>query len=678
MILLPLLAFVGLSLLIYLRTRPASGFRESALAAGLLLGFFTGLSTELLGFFDALTAPALRALWGGGVGVLALALSRYRASGPVLARQLRQSGRAAFRALGWPTALVLGTLLGLMAVVALCSAPNNADSLSYHLSRLLYWSQQQNVSHYASHSERATSFPPFASFIHLHLYLLTGSFRWFQLVSWSALVAALAAVSLVVPMFSKTPAALRLTLLVLATTPMTALEAMTTQNDVLVGCWALLFVYFAGQYLRQPGWWYGLLATLSVALGVATKTTFVFFVLPLALGWIGGVGYRRGRGSFGRVAGQIALLVVLLNAPFWARNYALYQTPLGHFAGGNKTRLHTLPALVSSTAKHTAMHLGILTPGDRYNAWLRARLHQLHRGLGLALDDDRLGMPFKLVKLNFSEDFAHNFLIAWLGIGAVLLLFRRPVPARLRWYAGGVGAGFLLFCALIGYQWYGARLHTPAFMLAAPVLGIAYGTLPGRVWRVGLPVVLTLGVVPYLLFSTARPLVSTAWLVDRVVPVFNEHLRLGLHTDGLLGLKRPSILTDSTEHELWDERTAESLALRGYLVADSVRTVGFHFREGTADFAYQHLLRNLNLTCRHVLVANYSSPLEDPTFYPDCIVSETRRDSLLWCRRKPYVRTWSGRWCALYVPMGQGAPLGRGLVLTPSTDSLSVQASVPR
>lgn len=672
MIALPPLVILGLTLLVYERFRLSAGLRSSMLIALLLTGAFIALATELLSAFRVLTSVSVGLSWLVFVAALGGYWIRYPTRLRPVWQEAKQRIQAFRQVLGLTTTLLLLGILGTIAVVALFSAPNNNDSLSYHLSRLGYWVQQHSVTHYASHSERATSFPPFSSFIHLHLYLLSGSAWWFQLVSWIALLGSLCAVSLITQRFSSSPRALRLAVLLAVTTPMTVLEAMTTQNDVLVGLWCLSLVWHGFRYLDQPTTFRLLLVALSVALGIVTKATFVFFVAPIGLGLAGVLFRKMGPGAALRLGSTVILAVALVNTPLWLRNYALYQSPIGHMCSGNQNRIHTLPALLSSTAKHGFMHLGFLSPGDRYNSFLRERLLDFHAVLGLDLDDPRLGMPFKLVKLNFSEDFAHNFLFAWLLVLSIGLLWRRSLPSALRWYALGVGAGFLLFCSLIGYQWYGARLQTPFFLLAAPVLGIVYGSLSGRIPSMMLRSALVLGVLPYLLFSTARPLVSTRWLCETIFPVLNERLALGLSIEGLSGLKRPSILMTPVTQQLWDDAVAESRALRQYLGTHPIRAVGFHFTEGSLDYAYQHTLRDLNVTFRHVLVENYSKVLEDSTFTPDCIISERSHDLLLWYRGKAYTRTWQGQRCALYVPADARVPPTESLSLARSpSDSLS-------
>src|SRR5437764_8407264 len=103
--------------------------RLAVLRAALVVGAFGVLATEALSALHALTPAGVRAAWALAVVV----------AGGLALRRVRAVGRLARPALGWPAWVVLGGLATLALaelVVALVAAPNNADSLSYHLPRV--------------------------------------------------------------------------------------------------------------------------------------------------------------------------------------------------------------------------------------------------------------------------------------------------------------------------------------------------------------------------------------------------------------------------------------------------------------------------------------------------------------------------------------------------------------
>jgi hypothetical protein len=70
--------------------------------------------------------------------------------------------------------IVLQVLILAMAVYQF--TPNNWDSMTYHLARVVHWQQEQRVYHYATHIDRQIQLAPFAEFViaHLHIAALNG------------------------------------------------------------------------------------------------------------------------------------------------------------------------------------------------------------------------------------------------------------------------------------------------------------------------------------------------------------------------------------------------------------------------------------------------------------------------------------------------------------------------
>ena len=67
--------------------------------------------------------------------------------------------------------------------LALFTTPNNWDSMTYHLSRIAYWTQNRSVEHYATNCLREIASPVLAEFVNLHVYILCrGSDMLFNLL----------------------------------------------------------------------------------------------------------------------------------------------------------------------------------------------------------------------------------------------------------------------------------------------------------------------------------------------------------------------------------------------------------------------------------------------------------------------------------------------------------------
>ncbi|MCL2930746.1 MAG: hypothetical protein MGG11_00090 [Trichodesmium sp. MAG_R03] len=71
--------------------------------------------------------------------------------------------------------------IGLIAMVA---PPNNWDSMTYHMSRVVHWMQNQSVAHYPTYNLPQLFHPPFAEFTITHLQILSGGDIFANLVKW--------------------------------------------------------------------------------------------------------------------------------------------------------------------------------------------------------------------------------------------------------------------------------------------------------------------------------------------------------------------------------------------------------------------------------------------------------------------------------------------------------------
>lgn len=636
-------------------------FRRSLISAAIFLFLFIAISTEVLGLFNLINRFAVTGAWiifNAALGATWLKLKSVRdITFRSLAQRWLDSIRNFYRELGLWTVTMLAVLSSITGIVAVMAIPNNQDSLSYHLSRLGYWIQQGNVAHYASHIERSISFSPFSEYVHLHTFLLSGSERYFQLLQWGCLLGILALISMIIRLFSKSPAALRIGLCFAATLPIVVLESMTTQNDLVVAFFILATAFLVFDYIQNNRLASLYLIPLCCAAGMMTKGTFLFYALPfgcyLLFNMLGKPASRRPslRKHIAGFAVAALILTLALNVPYWYRTNKIFGSPIGTISSGNKNTFTGPADYVSSVTKHVFLHLGFISPGNRYNDFLYNRLQNFHGAMGIPLDVPRLGMPFKMNKLNFNEDFAHNFFGIWLILFCIPLLLFARLPKAAKWYSGLTFLSFLIFCFFISYQTYGSRLHVPFFLLAAPVIGITYGAvLPGWFAKL-LPALLWAAALPFALLSSAHPLLSTKWFFEEIFPPINSALHLNIRTDAPnLNLKQKSVLNTSPGRLFWGEHWPGTEALLQRVNALNPQKIGFVFTEASFDYAYQFLLRKPGREFAHVLVGNASAVLEDPAFQPDVIIAEKSVGQGFDYHGKAYrlALESDGKW--LYVP----------------------------
>jgi len=630
-------------------------FRRSLLASATGILFFIAVVTELLGAVNLINPVSVSGAWTIlNISLIAWYRSlKSRQKGDIwqAGKSWHLSAKSFFKSLGVLTQFILFTLSGITFIVAIVAMPNNMDSLSYHLSRLGYWIQNGNVEHYASHIERAVSFSPFSEYIHLHTFLLLGSERVFQLVQWLCLIGILKYISLLVEMFSGARNAMRIALCFAATLPIVVLESMTTQNDLVVAFFILASAFYVFDHVKNRSRSALILLVLSVSLGIMTKGTFVFYALPFGLYLLFFMLFRAESGkTLAVVTLGLILSVLFINGPFWLRTYKLFRTPIGTMTNGNKSDFRNPASFISSVSKHTFLHLGFISPQNRYNAFMEMQLKSIHEVVGVSLNESGYGMEFKMNKLNFNEDFAHNFIGMLLILISVPLLFFTGLSGYSRWYAGLAFASFLVFCLFISYQVYGSRLHIPFFLLISPVIGLVYSSVLNSVLTRFLIITLWISALPFALLSVTHPLLSTKWFFEKVFPVINSGLHLNINTNNLLNLKQESILYSRPEKMIWGDNWNEIRAIKNFTDSIHAKNIGFNFLESSLDYGYQYILRAPDRHFEHIAVRNPSARLENPSFVPDCIIAEHDEGNVFTYHGKTYFRKWSGTFRWIYVP----------------------------
>jgi hypothetical protein len=459
------------------------------------------LASEALGLRGLLGVGPIAGLWL--VTTLAGALLAVRR-----AERVREAWRAALAGLRRvPVAAGLAALfLGATLVVALASVPNNFDSLTYHLPRVEHWVQNRTLAIYPANIEHQLSLNPGAEILLLQARLLAGDQRFANLLQWiayalSAVAASLAAARLGAGDRGQAGAAL-----FVLTLPMAVLQATSTQNDLTTGAWVLVSAERVLALRDRPS--FVTAADVGAALGLVLVTKGsgmlaafpVGCVLLVVLARLGPVRLI----SYGAVAG---VLMLSLNAGWWSRNYARFKTPVGHIGQTVGNQRHDVDVVVANVIRNVGSQL--LTPWDASNRAIHDAARTLVRAAGADPDDpastlgkyevEKMVAPWsRLVHEDLAADPLHMLLLA----GVWGWAWRRR-GARVG--AAVLVAGALLYCVVLRWQLWGARLQVPFFLLGAPLVGLWLDTT--RRWAATAVVVaLAVGSLTPLLVNETRPL----------------------------------------------------------------------------------------------------------------------------------------------------------------------------
>jgi len=355
--------------------------------------------------------------------------------------------------------------------------------------------------------------------------LLWGSDRLANLVQWSAMIGSWLAVSRIAAQLGAGARGQRLAALFAATLPMGILQGSSAQNDWVAGFWLAAFASLCLDLARSGFSRAALLfAAGALGLGVLTKGTVAVFapapLLALALarrrdGWAALVGWA-----------PLGLAVVAArNAGHTARSLSLRLAARPRCAlphGGRGPAAARLdPGAEPGPARGRAM-AGLEPRGRALGARLPPRARHRRRSSGHHLPrhrlrgpGDRRGRAGRLDPQPRSvvrhEDHAgsplHVLAIAVAGALALAhprLRRDRGLQAQL-WTCAGA---FLIFCALLRWQPWHARLHLPVLALCGAWIGrVAELLAPPRVAG-GLAAGFACASLPWLLAGLPRPLLG--------------------------------------------------------------------------------------------------------------------------------------------------------------------------
>ncbi|MFI7608540.1 hypothetical protein ACIBTV_25785 [Micromonospora sp. NPDC049366] len=548
---------VAAMFLLIVATRPArdtvvAPLRLAVVRAALVTGSFAVLTVEVLGALRALTRPAFAGAWLLFLVAAAAAAGWRRrrdaarradavaapprpaligatggaapvdAAGPATTAPTHAAGGTSARA-GWSARLadrwrtagrvdrlLAGTVGGLVLVellIALLAEPNNFDSQTYHLPKVEHWVAQGALEFWPTAIHRQVTIPPGAEYLLLHLRLLSGGDRLHNLVQWAAGVGCLLLAARIAAQLGGGRRAQLLTAFVLATTPMVALQATSTQTDLVAAAWAGCVATLVLDGLRRRTG-VGTLLGLGVATGLTavTKTSGLIAVGPLLVLWglaqlrltrLGSAvdpgraasdGAARSAGSpvggVARTVGASALILVLaavVVGPFLARVHAEFGHPLGppRLRESIPMERHDPPSVLVNALRiaHTAFD----TPLAPLR---RAAADAIIGGAGLlGVDPQDRAITFGRELFPEPAWYPDEDRVAFPLAGSLALLgalFALVRPQRisagragpLRAYAVVVVAAVLLHTVMIKWQPWGNRLLLYALVLAVPLAGL--------------------------------------------------------------------------------------------------------------------------------------------------------------------------------------------------------------
>lgn len=557
---------VGVGFLVWLLVPLQDSLRGTVGDSFVILGAAVVALTEVLSLFTALASTTLLITWSLLLvaGILAITLHpRLRDSAvdrvtevrrhvgelaPWLDGQTRRAVALSFVAITF----------GLTLVVAVNSPPNNWDSMSYHLPRVMHWAANASVSHYPTGYDAQLYNGPFAEIALLHVYLLSGSDHLFNLVQWTASVITVLMASKVASDLGAGRDVQLLASLLAATVPLAVLESTSTQNDLVLAALLLILV----RHLLSPGPITSrqiLMAGLCAGLVLLTKSTGYLLIGPfLALfAWK----HRRERTRLLAGGVGVAAIATVLNCGAYVRNLDRYGTPFGP---RQAFELHSNGRFgwdVTVTNLFRATGSAAAGPWESLNLIIGRLVDGTTRLVGSSPSDPAtiLGAHSYRVSWSNNEDLASAPVHVLLVLVTLGLLWRRPRGPVFA-FAMALLAAFVLFTSYLKWQPWLNRLDLPLLLLWCPAIAVALHRLGRAAETVGAAAVVLVA-APFLVLNATRPLVGPGSVLSQpeTAVLFNARPELRTPYQQLAdvitsrGARRVGIVSgpDAWEYPLW-------------------------------------------------------------------------------------------------------------------------------
>ena len=630
----PCISFV----LILLISR-ASGFswRESTLAAAVVWGLLLTIITEALSAFEALSYMTILASWLLSDAALAVLYLWFFMDRTILSVSVRPVASASLLFV-----LPIGFIVSLTGLIAFVAPPNNWDSMTYHLGRVVHWIQNHNVQHYPTSIDRQLFMPPWAEFAITHFYVLSGGDRLSNGVQWFSMLGSLTGVSLIAKQLGGSKESQLLAALIAACLPMGILQASSTQTDYVVTFWLVCFVFYVLLILeliksQSTFWPHTIFAGISLGLSFLTKPTAYFLAAPF-LAWLFlSLARKLGLRSV-KILLAISVIAVVINLGHYIRNLEVFGAPLGPpsvTSGVTNVSVIThgefsqvISRFASSLIRNTAIEMA--TPSSKGRRIVEVAVEKLEILLRLERDD----RGFRLPSGQNHEDTAGNpihFLLIILCVAALFGAAKRGRTPIVQYYVLSLFTAYLVFCFFLGWNIWITRLHLSLLVLWSAAIAIALsGTVLARV-RTYIVVLLVVASQFALLYNDTRPLLGGKNIF--VMPRFEQYFR-----------NRPY---------LYPQYVHAAFLLKDKLCSQ----VGFLSQGDSWEYPLWVLLEMgpiSSLRIEHFRIANQSAKVSVPGAMSDFVpcglvaVDMTERPDLIVDGVREYSKAWMGEKVAVY------------------------------
>lgn len=421
--------------------------------------------------------------------------------------------------------LILTVLLILLPLflLSILVPPNNYDSMTYHLSRVAHWIQNQNIYPYQTNNLRQIALTPLAEYVILNFQILSGSDYFANLVQWFSMLGSMAVVSLLVKELGLNYKGQFFSALLALSIPMGVFQSTTTQNDYVASFFFLSFIYFAyiSIHKKLQFWNTIFFISCSLSLGGLTKYTTLMFALPFTIWYIFLYFKMFPIKKILIIASIVILIAGIILFPFVRRNQIYFHSALGPESIQSAAVNENL-SLINMMSNSTKTIIdNFVLPLNSNNIILLVVVQKIHQVLGISPYSSSTNLSKYEVKFVFHEDYTGSPLhIIFFILAGITLLFNKISNHRtLLIFSICIILAFLLYSFLFKWQPWANRYLLQLGLASTIVSGtvISKMVLQKPFLMDMLIVALLLFTMLPVFFNPSKPLFSVIGLMRQII-----------------------------------------------------------------------------------------------------------------------------------------------------------------
>ena len=353
--------------------------------------------------------------------------------------------------------------------------PNNWDSMTYHLPRVIHWLQNNSVLNFPTNITRQIYSPPFSEYLITLSNLSEASDYFNNSIQWFYYVGLALVVYLTLRELNINKTFLFFSIIFTLSIPEGILESSSTQNDVIHAFFLICSLYFGIRFIKLSNYFNAVFLGLSAGLALLSKIIAYFYVPPLIFVIILPVlitFFKTKQTNLIYKLGSIALIILLVNLNFTLRKLHFTHTISGttkDIEDGMTFDKYGAKLLFSTSIKNICLHADPFFVGNLGN--------QIAEKVHLIINQDINEKGTNIFDYKFNvvqnwknhEDSQPNFIHTILFLISTLVYIYYLLSKKIKLLSfstmilGIIVFQFLFLNTIIRWEPWNTRIHTPLF-----------------------------------------------------------------------------------------------------------------------------------------------------------------------------------------------------------------------